>query len=344
MTDPRTPVPRVLPLVLGVLLATGASGAWWLDSARPVPPDEVARAEAWRGTEALLAAPAPAPAAAWADVRADLARQLEALGPAPDDRTSAAARAGRPSPAGGTGGVSPGDAGDAGDAAEPGATASAVLRTTATALAGDALAAEDPALARVLAAAAVSRATAARQLAVPQGPAPQVPAPAGADLCDAAGDPAPGGTTAPGAVLWSALDRAGYAFEALAARTGTAADAAAPDVAAPAGAVPAELAARARADVEELLGSPSARRVLAADPGLPAGAYVLPEDVREHPGRVADTAARDVQDAAAHVLARGDAGDRCWALVALERATGLRAALTGEVDALPGVVRDDPPR
>ena len=24
--------------------------------------------------------------------------------------------------------------------------------------------------------------------------------------------------------------------------------------------------------------------------------------------------------------------------------TGLRAALTGEVDALPGVVRDDPPR
>ncbi|MEB2529328.1 hypothetical protein SOP83_19065, partial [Kocuria rosea] len=82
MTDPRTPVPRVLPLVLGVLLATGAAGAWWLDSARPVPPDEVARAEAWRGTEALLAAPAPAPAAAWADVRADLARQLEALGPA----------------------------------------------------------------------------------------------------------------------------------------------------------------------------------------------------------------------------------------------------------------------
>ncbi|MFW3386524.1 UNVERIFIED_CONTAM: hypothetical protein RF648_10980 [Kocuria sp. CPCC 205274] len=338
MTDPRTSAPRVLPLVLGVLLATGAAGAWWLDTARPVPPDEVARAEAWRGTEALLAAPAPAPApaAAWADVRADLTRQLEALGPAPDDRTSAAARAGRPSPAGGTGGVS---TGDAGDAAEPGATASAALRTTATALAGDALAAEDPALARVLAAAAVSRATAARQLA-----APQVPAPAGADLCDAAGDPAPGGTTAPGAVLWSALDRAGYAFEALAARTGTAPDAAAPDGAAPAGAVPAELAARARADVEELLGSPSARRVLAADPGLPAGAYVLPEDVRAHPGRVADTAARDVQEAAAHVLARGDAGDRCWALVALERATGLRAGLTGEVDALPGVVRDDPPR
>jgi hypothetical protein len=333
VTDPRTPAPRVLPLVLGVLLATGAAGAWWLDSARPVFPDEVARAEAWRGTEALLAAPAPAPTAAWADVRADLAQQLEALGPVPDDRTSAAARAGRPSPAGGTGGVSPGDAG------ESGATASAALRTTATALTGDALAAEDPALARVLAAAAVSRATAARQLV-----APQVPAPAGADLCDAAGDPAPGGTTAPGAVLWSALDRAGYAFEALAARTGTAPDAAAPDGAVPAGAVPAELAARARADVEELLGSPSARRVLAADPGLPAGAYVLPEDVREHPGRVADTAAQDVQEAAAHVLARGDAGDRCWALVALERATGLRAGLTGEVDALPGVVRDDPPR
>ena len=34
MTDPRTPVPRVLPLVLGVLLATGAAGAWWLDSAQ----------------------------------------------------------------------------------------------------------------------------------------------------------------------------------------------------------------------------------------------------------------------------------------------------------------------
>ncbi|TDL42333.1 hypothetical protein [Kocuria rosea] len=343
MTDPRTPAPRVLPLVLGILLATGAAGAWWLDAARPVPPDEVARAEAWRGTAALLAAPAPAPApaAAWADVRADLARQLEALGPAPDDRTSAAARARRPSPAGGTDGVS---TGDAGDAAESGATASAALRTTATALAGDALAAEDPALTRVLAAAAVSRATAARQLAAPEVPVPQVPAPAGADLCDAAGDPAPDGTAAPGAVLWSALDRAGYAFEALAARTGTAPDAAAPDGAAPAGAVPAELAARARADVEELLGSPSARRVLAADPGLPAGAYVLPEDVREHPGRVADTAARDVQEAAAHVLARGDAGDRCWALVALERATGLRAGLTGEVDALPGVVRDDPPR
>ncbi|MEX5259491.1 hypothetical protein [Kocuria sp. CPCC 205263] len=340
MTDPRTPAPRVLPLVLGVLLATGAAGAWWLDAARPVPPDEVARAEAWRGTEALLAAPAPAPApaAAWADVRADLARQLEALGPAPDDRTSAAARDGRPSPAGGTG------TGGAGDAAESGVTAFAALRTTATALAGDALAAEDPALARVLAAAAVSRATAAQHLAAAQLAAPQVPAPAGADLCDAAGDPAPGGRTAPGAVLWSALDRAGYAFEALAARTGTVPDGVAPDGAAPAGAVPAELADRARADVEELLGSPSARRVLAADPGLPAGAYVLPEDVREHPGRVADTAARDVQEAAAHVLARGDAGDRCWALVALERATGLRAGLTGEVDALPGVVRDDPPR
>lgn len=326
MTDPRTPAPRVLPLLLGVLLATGAAGAWWLDAARPVPPDEVARAEAWRGTEALLAAPAPAPvpAAAWEDVRADLARQLEALGPVPDDRTSAAARAERPSPAGGT---------DAGDAA---ATASTALRTTATALAGDALAAEDPALARVLAAAAVSRATAARQLAAPQPPAP---APAGADLCDAAGGPAPGGTTAPGAVLWSALDRAGYVFEALAARAGAAPDGGAPD-----GSVSAELAARARADVEELLGSPSARRVLAADPGLPAGAYVLDGDVREHPGRLADTAARDVQEAAAHVLARGEAGTRCWALAALERATGLRAGLTGQVDALPGVVRDDPPR
>ncbi len=320
MTDPRAPAHRVLPLLLGVLLATGTAGAWWLDSARPVPRDEVVRADAWLRTEALLEAPSPepVPAAPWEDVRADLARQLEALGPAPDDRTSAAARAQRPSPADGT------------DAVGTGATA---LRTTATALAGDALAAQDPALARVLAAAAVSRATAARQL-------DGVPAPAGADLCDVGGDPGPGGTTAPGAVLWSALDRAGYAFEALAARAGTAPDGAG----SPAGAVPAELAARARGDVEELLEVPAAGRVLAADPGLPAGAYVLPDDVRAHPGRVADTAARDVQDAAAHVLARGEPGARCWALVALERATGLRAGLTGEVGALPGVVRDDPPR
>ncbi|MFI7744645.1 hypothetical protein [Kocuria rhizosphaericola] len=312
MTDSRTPSPRALPLLLGVLLVTGATGAWWLDSARPVPPDEVVRADAWLRTEAMLGTPVPGPAPAerLADVRADLTRQLEALGPAPDDRTSAAARARHPSPA---------------DARDPGTTASGALRTTATALAEDALTAEDPALARVLAAAAVSRETAARQL---DGPEP--PAPDGTDLCDAAGEPAPGGTTAPGAVLWSALDRAGYAFEALAARAG----------ALPPGS--AELLARGRQDVEDLLEAPSARQVLAAEPGLPAGAYVLPGDVREHPGRVAATAARDVQEAAAHVLARGDAGTRCWALVALERATGLRAGLTGDVDALPGVVRDEP--
>ncbi|MEX5255725.1 hypothetical protein [Kocuria arenosa] len=330
MTDPRAPAHRVLPLLLGVLLATGTAGAWWLDSARPVPPDEVVRADAWLRTEALLEVPSPdpVPAAPWEDVRADLARQLEALGPAPDDRTSAAARAQRPSPAGGTDAV-----GGGGSVA----AAPTALRTTATVLAGDALAAEDPALARVLAAAAVSRVTAARQL-------DGSPAPAGDDLCDVGGDPAPGGTTAPGAVLWSALDRAGYAFEALAARAGTAPDGGAPPAAAPAGAVPAELAARARGDVEELLEVPVAGRVLAADPGLPAGAYVLADDVRARPGRVADTAARDVQDAAAHVLGRGEPGARCWALVALERATGLRAGLTGEVGALPGVVRDDPPR
>ncbi|MEX5235937.1 hypothetical protein [Kocuria arenosa] len=327
MTDPRAPAHRVLPLLLGVLLATGTAGAWWLDSARPVPEDEVVRADAWLRTEALLEAPFPdpVPAAPWEDVRADLARQLEALGPAPDDRTSAAARAQRPSPSDGT------------DAGGAGAAAATALRTTATVLAGDALAAEDPALARVLAAAAVSRVTAARQL-------DGSPAPAGADLCDVGGEPAPGGTTDPGAVLWSALDRAGYAFEALAALAGTAPDGAAPPAAAPAGAVPVELTARARGDVEDLLEVPAAGRVLAEDPGLPAGAYVLPDDVRAHPGRVADTAARDVQDAAAHVLARGEPGARCWALVALERATGLRAGLTGEVGALPGVVRDDPPR
>ncbi|GAA1747515.1 hypothetical protein [Kocuria aegyptia] len=326
MTDPRTPARRALPLLLGILLGTGAAGAWWLDHGRPVPPDEIVRADAWLRTEALLEdpSPGPAPAAAWQDVRADLARQLEALGPAPDDRTSAAARAQRPSPAAGP---------DAAGARDAGAAASAALRSTAAALTGDALAAEDPALARVLAAAAVSRTTAARQLDGPGSPAP-----AGADLCEAGGDPAPGGATAPGAVLWSALDRAGYAFEALAAHAGTVPDGAAADAAPPGAGLPD----RARQDLQELLEVPSARRVLAADPGLPAGAYVLPGDLREHPGRVADTAARDVQDAAAHVLARGDAGTRCWALVALERATALRAGITGEIDALPGVVHDDP--
>lgn len=315
MTDSRPTSSRALPLLLGVLLVTGAAGAWWLDSARPVPADEVVRADAWLRTEAMLGTPSPDPAVRRSDVRADLARQLEALGPAPDDRARAAARAQRPSV------PNPPDTRDAG------ATASAALRTSAATLAEDALTAEDPALARVLAAAAVSRETAARQLDA-SGP----PAPDGTDLCDTAGVPAPGGTTASGAVLWSALDRAGYAFEALAARAGES----------PSGS--AELLARGREDVEDLLEAPSARQVLAADPGLPAGAYVLPGDARAHPARVAGTAARDVQEAAAHVLARGDDGMRCWALVALERATGLRAGLTGDVDALPGVVRDDPPR
>ncbi|MEX5300041.1 hypothetical protein RCG67_14820 [Kocuria sp. CPCC 205292] len=316
MTDPRTTASRALPLLLGVLLVTGGAGAWWLESARPVPPDEVARADAWLRTRAVLAVPSPGPVPAdrRGDVRADLARQLEALGPAPDDRTSAAARARHPSPA---------------DVVDADGTASTALRTTATALARDALTAEDPALARVLGAAAVSRATAARQL---DGPGP--PAPDGGALCDAAAAPAPGAPAAPGAVLWSALDRAGYAFEALAARTGASAG----------GSVPDGLPARGREDVEDLLELPAARQVLAADPGLPAGAYVLPGDLRAHPGRVAETAVRDVQEAAAHVLARGDAGTRCWALVALERATGLQAELTGDVEALPGVLRDPGPR
>ncbi|MFE7631345.1 hypothetical protein [Kocuria sp. NPDC057446] len=326
MTVPRPPVHRVLPLLLGILLVSGAAGAWWLDTARPVPPDELVRAEAWLVTEALLGTPGPA--AERTDVRADLDRQLEALGPAPDDRARAAVGDPGPSPADGAPADGEADGDTLGDAGAPSAAA---LRTTAMALAEDALAAEDPALARVLAAAAVSRSAAARQL---EGGT----APAGADLCDATAGPA-GGAGETGAVLWSALDRAGYSFEALAARAGSAAQEPGPD-----GAAVAAAAERGVEDVEELLGAPAARPVLEAAPGLAAGAYVLPADVREHPGRAADAAARDVQDAAAHVLARGDAGSRCWALVALERATGLRAGLTGEVGALPGVLRDDPPR
>lgn len=326
MTVLRTPAGRVLPVLLGLLLATGAAGAWWLDGARPVPPDEVVRADAWLRTEAVLdgSSLGSAPAASRAALRADLARQLEALGPAPGERERAAVREQRPSPAA---------------SGEPGPSASAVLRVSAAALADDALAAEDPALARVLAAAAASRATSARQLDGPAGPV-------GAPLCDPGADAAPGasaapgaetapgGTAVPGTVLWSALDRTGYLFEALAARSGTA----------PPGGIPAELLEQGREDVEELLEVPAARQVLGTAPGLPAGAYVLPGDATEHPGRAADTAARDVQESAAHVLGRGDAGARCWAVVALERATGLRAALTGEVEALPGVVREDTTR
>ncbi|MEX5295211.1 hypothetical protein QYM41_08010 [Kocuria sp. CPCC 205268] len=317
MTDPRTPASsRVLPVLLGVLLLTGIAGAWWQDPGRPVPADEVVRADAWLRTEALLGSPSPGPepAVRREDVRADLARQLEALGPAPDERTRDAARERRPAP-----GASAGDAGS---------TPPAALSSTAAVLAQDAMSAQDPALARVLAAAAVSRTTASRQ-PVPTGAA----APAGDALCEVPAEAPPGGAGAPAAVLWSALDRAGYAAEALAART-----------AGPAGDdVPAGLPDRVREDVEDLLELPTARHVLAAEPGLRAGAYVLPDGVREHPGRTAGTVAGDVQAAAAHVLARGDAGARCWAVLALERATGWRAELTGDVDALPGVVPGDPP-
>ncbi len=319
VTDPRTPAAsRVLPmllgvLLLGVLLLSGVAGAWWQDPGRPVPADEVVRADAWLRTEALLGSPSagPEPAVRREDVRADLARQLEALGPAPDERTRAAARERRPAPG-----------------ASAGSTPPAALRSTAVVLAQDALTAQDPALARVLAAAAVSRTTASRQ-PVPPGAA----APAGAALCEVPAEAPPGGAGAPAAVLWSALDRAGYAAEALAART-----------AGPAGDdVPAGLPDRVREDVEDLLELPTARHVRAAEPGLRAGAYVLPDGVREHPGRTAGTVAGDVQAAAAHVLARGDTGARCWAVLALERATGWRAELTGDVDALPGVVPGAPP-
>ncbi|OLT04150.1 hypothetical protein BJF77_04835 [Kocuria sp. CNJ-770] len=250
MTDPRTPARRVLPplptvllTVLVVLLA--ALGGWRLGAARPVPPDEVARADAWSRTETLLRHPSLEDLEEGAAVRADLDRQLAALGPAPVTRASAAARAAHPSPS---------------EAAGPGAPAgtedlAGALAGSAAALARDALDAEDPALARVLGAAAASRATTAGQL----GGAAAVPR-----LCAPGADRGSGATTSAAAPLWSALDRAGYALEALAARTG------------PTGA-PADAALRqARADVADLLEAPVARGVLAAEPGLRAGAYVLP--------------------------------------------------------------------
>lgn len=316
MTDPRTPARRVLPplptvllTVLVVLLA--ALGGWRLGAARPVPPDEVARADAWSRTETLLRHPSLEDLEEGAAVRADLDRQLAALGPAPATRASAAARAAHPSPS---------------EAAGPGAPAgtedlAGALAGSAAALARDALDTEDPALARVLGAAAASRATTAGQL----GGAAAVPR-----LCAPGADRGSGATTSAAAPLWSALDRAGYALEALAARTG------------PTGA-PADAALRqARADVADLLEAPVARGVLAAEPGLRAGAYVLPGRLWEDPRRGAGAAAGDVQEAAAHALAQGGPATRCWALRALERAGTLRAEVSGEVDALPGVLPDDP--
>lgn len=324
MTDDRTPAPRVLPLLLAVLVVlSAAAGGWWLGAARPVPPDELVRADAWQSTQELLAHPSLDSVPVAAGVRADLERQLEALGPVPGDRAASAARAepsspadpGRPEVAGG-----PGSTGGPGDLV-------GVLSESGAELAGDALRAEDPALARVLGAAAASRAVTARQLGGGSAD-PQLCAPGPAAA------PGPGGTSSPGALLWSALDRAGYALEALAARAGPA----------PAAGPAAPLLLQAREGLEELLELPAARGVLAAAPGLRAGAYVLPGEVAESPARAAGAVAQDVQAAAAHALAHGQPADRCWALLALERAAGLRAGLGGEVDALPGVLADDDAR
>lgn len=324
MTDPRPPARRVLPLLLAVLVVlSAAAGGWWLGAARPVPPDELVRADAWQGTQELLAHPSLDAAPEAAGVRADLERQLEALGPAPGDRAASTAWAERSSPAEPG---HPGTAGGPGSAGGPGDLAD-VLSDSGVELAGHTLRAEDPALARVLGAAAASRAVSARQLggasADPELCAPG-PAPA----------PEPGGTSSPGALLWSALDRAGYALEALAARAGPA----------PAAGPAVPLLLQAREDVEELLALPAARGVLEAAPELRAGAYVLPGDAVEDPARAAGSAARDVQEAAAHALAHGQPAARCWALLALERAGELRAGLGGEVDALPGVLADDDTR
>jgi hypothetical protein len=321
VTDPRTPARRALPLLLAVLVVLcAAAGGWWLGASRPVPPDELVRAAAWQGTQELLAHPALDAGPEAAGVRADLERQLDALGPAPGDRVASAARAE---------GSSPTDPGRSGAVGRPGGTGepgdlAGVLSASGVELAGHALRAEDPALARVLGAAAASRTVTARQLGGGS---------AGPELCapGAAAAPGPGGTSSPGALLWSALDRAGYALEALAARAGPA-PAAAP------------LLLKAREDVEELLGLPAARGVLAGAPGLRAGAYVLPGAAAESPARAAGAAAQDVQAAAAHALAHGRPEDRCWALLALERAGELRAGLGGEVDALPGVPAHDDAR
>ncbi|HST72591.1 MAG TPA: hypothetical protein VLK55_09065 [Kocuria rosea] len=323
MTQRRTPARWALPAVLALLLGSGAAGGWWLEAGRPVPADELARADAWRRTEALLGAPSLAAldAEQQAAVREDLRRQLEALAPAPGDRAAAAAREQRPG--------------------APAGPAPEVLAASARTLADDALAVADPALARVLAAAAASRATTARQLAGrPAAPPPSgalcAPDESTADEKSTADEGATdGGATdrgrpAAGTVLWSALDRAGYAFEALSARAELA----------PAGSPSAAALDDAAARTRRLLAGPVARGVLAAEPGLPAGAYVLPDGAAEHPGAAAATAAADVQAAAAHVLGHAGAGTRCWALAALEQAGGVRAGLTGEVDALPGIAGD----
>lgn len=315
MTDPRTRARRarpLLPVVLpALLLAVLAAGGWWLAAGRPVAPDELARADAWLRTEALLASPSVAAREDGVALRADLARQLEAFGPAPGDRARTAVRAQRPSPAGSA---------EAASGGASGTPAAAALVSSATVLAEDALAVRDPALARVLAAAAASRAATAQQQDGAQGPHEPQPCPPAS---------APAGEHAAGAVLWSALDRAGYALEALSARAELAP------------APPAELLERTRQDVGRLLEHPAARDVLAAEPGLRAGAYVLPGDAAERPGRAAETAVTDVQAAAAHAVAHGDGTTACWALSALQRAGAWQSALTGEVDALPGVARDD---
>lgn len=317
MTQRRTPARWALPAVLALLLGSGAAGGWWLEAGRPVPADELARADAWRRTEALLGGPSLAAldAEQQAAVREDLRRQLEALAPAPGDRAAAAAREQRPG--------------------APAGPAPEVLAASARTLADDALAVADPALARVLAAAAASRATTARQLAGrPAAPPPSdalcAPDESTADEGATDGGATDRGGLAAGTVLWSALDRAGYAFEALSARAELA----------PAGSPSAAALDDAAARTRRLLADPVARGVLAAEPGLPAGAYVLPDGAAEHPGAAAATAAADVQAAAAHVLGHAGAGTRCWALAALEQAGGVRAGLTGEVDALPGIAGD----
>ncbi|MCD1145089.1 hypothetical protein LQU92_07555 [Kocuria sp. LUK] len=309
---PRSRRPRpaaVVAALLALLLAAGLAAGWWLASGRPVPAAETARARAWQGTGELLDAPALGAPAVDERLRADLRAQREAFGPAPDERAAAAAdRLRSPAPAPGPG---------TGSAGAP-AGAAALLAASARDLAGDALTVPEPATARVLGSAAAARAVGAAHTA--GGPA--------APLCDPGGDD-DGDGTAPAAVLWSALDRAVYALPALAAR-GTAPDGAP--------AVPAGVAD----GLQELLEAPPARAAVAADPGLRAGAYVLPRGWAQDPAAAAVTVAEDVQAAAAHVLGRGGTAQRCWALESLRRAAGLEAGLTGAVDALPGIVREDP--
>lgn len=304
----RRPRPAVVAAaLLALLLAAGLAAGWWPGTGRPVPAAETARARAWQGTDELLAAPTLGDAAADERLRADLRAQREAFGPAPDERAAAAADRLR----------SPARApGPATGAAPGGAGAPALLAASARELAGDALTVPEPATARVLGSAAAARAVGAAH------PAGGTPAP----LCDPGGEAGDG--TGPAAVLWSALDRAVYALPALAAR-GTGPDGAP--------AVPEDAADGLR----ELLAVPPARAAVAADPGLRAGAYVLPRGWAQDPA-AAVAVAEDVQAAAAHVLGRGGTAQRCWALESLRRAAGLEAGLTGAVDALPGIVREAP--